>query len=158
MMLTFVQVCPILSSALTSFKATDGGYVLLSLYLPTTRHCCQQIFEDVEWSTDRTCQSQIIALQKLGLFFLSLTPLTLTNHAIPGLSVKIGPTYRDIDELCDLQYLWRLFSTDSPSLPVGEVDDRQSELLIRPQKTLDLLAPSQYLLCDSSDGSSTTSL
>lgn len=61
------SLCSISDLFSYSFQATDGGYVLLSLYLPTTRHCCQQIFEEVEWSTERTCQSQIHALQKLGL-------------------------------------------------------------------------------------------
>eukprot|EP00593_Proboscia_inermis_P005565 CAMPEP_0171317084 /NCGR_PEP_ID=MMETSP0816-20121228/77993_1 /TAXON_ID=420281 /ORGANISM="Proboscia inermis, Strain CCAP1064/1" /LENGTH=113 /DNA_ID=CAMNT_0011809927 /DNA_START=80 /DNA_END=417 /DNA_ORIENTATION=+ len=43
--------------------AVDGGYVLLSL--PST--CPLEIFDNVEWSTENTCTSQIAALKKAGL-------------------------------------------------------------------------------------------
>ena len=58
-------------------------------------------FENVEWSTLKTCISQIQALRKIGiLIFLFLTNfirLTFFFVAAVGIQVTVGATYFDID-------------------------------------------------------------
>jgi hypothetical protein len=49
--------------------------------------------------------------------------------------VKVGPTYRDIDEVSDLRYLWQIFSTSED----GEDSDEEVSL-IRPVATLTCLS------------------
>ena len=66
--------------------ASDGGYVMLSLpsIVPAG------VFDDVEWSSQHTCVSQIEALRRSGL------------------TVRVGPTLHDIDTPIDVQRLLEL--------------------------------------------------
>lgn len=61
--------------------ANDGGYVLLSVpsAAPSAR-----IFANVIWSSTKTCESQVSQLKASGL------------------SVRVGPTFIDVDEKADL--------------------------------------------------------
>ena len=66
--------------------ATDGGYVMLCLpgAVPSG------VFDDVEWSSQNTCISQIQALRRSGV------------------TVRVGPTFHDIDTPADIHRLLKM--------------------------------------------------
>ena len=74
--------------------ATDGGYVMLSL----PGEAPSGIFDDVEWSTQNTCISQIQALRRSGV------------------SVRVGPTFHDIDTPEDVRRLLTMAHEPSTSV------------------------------------------
>jgi 2-phospho-L-lactate guanylyltransferase (CobY/MobA/RfbA family) len=80
--------------------ATDGGYTMLTL-CPSAIAKANQIFDDIHWSSPKTCIQQILSLRR---------------HDV---KVCVGNTYRDVDEIRDYAYFkqWgQSVSLDSPIL------------------------------------------
>jgi hypothetical protein len=59
-----------------------------------------------------------------------------------GLSVKVGPTYRDLDDVSDLRYLWDAFSHKDSSDP-----DETMLSFIQPIATINCLSNHAHF-CD----------
>lgn len=83
--------------------ASDGGYVLLAL----PPGAPGDVFDGVEWSTDRTAASQRAALEARGV----------------PLAARAGPPWPDVDEPGDVDALFaRLNPTACPSLAAARAD------------------------------------
>ena len=77
--------------------AEDGGYVFLIIPMAVGRRT-KELFNDVEWSTQRTCASQVAAIRKQGH----------DAEVLGGVHV-----HRDVDTLSDLKKLAKELRRDA---------------------------------------------